>query len=95
NLPNREGIVYLIQCGIYFKIGKSINPSQRYATLKIQLPEKPIVIHEIATNNVDFAESHWHKMFFSKRKNGEWFSLDSDDVAAFRRFERMTVFDDK
>src|SRR6266851_2160002 len=37
--PSRGGVVYLLKCGIHFKIGKSIKPDQRYAALKIQLPE--------------------------------------------------------
>ncbi len=85
----------MIACGSYFKIGKSTNPDVRYSQLKIQLPEKPQLIHEIRTNNVDYVEKHWHKRFASKRANGEWFALDGEDIAEFMQCEGMVVRDAK
>lgn len=89
--PTREGVVYLLKCGSYFKIGKSTNPKQRYADLKIQLPHKPELVHEIQTNNVDFAEIHWHRRFESQRTNGEWFVLSPEDVSEFVMCLRIVV----
>jgi hypothetical protein len=93
--PCRKGVIYLISCGSYYKIGKSTTPNVRYAQLKIQLPQKPEIIHEIHTNNIDYAERHWHKRFHSKRANGEWFALDREDVAEFSQCERIVVSDIK
>jgi hypothetical protein len=67
----------------------------RNAQLKIQLPEKPKMIHKIHTNNIDYVEKHWHKRFALKRANGEWFALDAEDVAEFVQCERMVIGDAK
>ena len=84
-------IVYLLQCSGYFKIGKSVNAERRYGELRIQLPEKPVLVHEILTNDVDYCERHWHRRFAPQRANGEWFSLSEEDVTEFARCKRMIV----
>ena len=89
--PDRKGVVYLLRSGKYFKIGKSVNAERRYGELRIQLPEKPVLVHEILTNDVDYCERHWHKRFASQRANGEWFSLSEEDVTEFSRCKRMIV----
>jgi len=89
--PDRKGVVYLLRCSGYYKIGKSINAERRYGELRIQLPERPVLVHEIRTNDVDYCERHWHRRFASQRANGEWFSLSEEDVIEFRRCERMIV----
>jgi hypothetical protein len=89
--PDRKGVVYLLRCGGYYKIGKSVNSDRRYGELRIQLPERPVLVHEIRTNDVDYCERHWHRRFASQRANGEWFSLSQDDVTEFTRCERMVV----
>jgi hypothetical protein len=88
---DRSGVVYLLRVGEFYKIGKSITPEKRYAQLRIQLPQKPELIHEIYTNNVDYVEKHWHKRFAEMRANGEWFSLSDADVAEFTRCKRMEI----
>jgi|GEM_PF-4794673 len=86
-----EGVIYLLRMGKHYKIGKTTNPAQRYSQLKIQLPEKAIVVHEIKTNNIDWLERHWHNVFGAKRTNGEWFLLDGKDVTEFLSCSRLDV----
>ncbi|MBI1749672.1 MAG: GIY-YIG nuclease family protein [Acidobacteria bacterium] len=83
------GFVYLTKFGHFFKIGKTNAPGRRERELAIQLPEKSKTVHVIRTDDPTGIEAYWHKRFEEKRKNGEWFELDSKDVAAFRRRKFM------
>ena len=82
-LKGLVGVVYLLQAGSFFKIGRSTHPNERYDRLSIQLPEPVELLHEIETNDVAKLERHWHLHFRERRKNGEWFALSSQDVDEF------------
>lgn len=79
------GSVYLAKSGRYYKIGKSSAAGRREYELGLQLPDKLKMVHVITTDDPTGIEAYWHKRFESKRKNGEWFDLDSADVVAFKR----------
>jgi len=83
------GVVYLLKSGQHFKIGRSNSLGRREYELSIQLPERTAVVHAINTDDPVGIEAYWHRRFELKRANGEWFSLDSADVAAFRRRKFM------
>jgi hypothetical protein len=79
------GIVYLFKERRYYKIGRSNSIGRREYELGIQLPEKLKLIHQIRTDDPVGIEAYWHNRFKDKRKQGEWFDLNADDVAAFKR----------
>ena len=83
------GFVYLIRSGRFYKVGRSNSAGRREYELAIQLPEKATTVHTIRTDDPVGIEEYWHKRFAAKRKNGEWFALESSDVAAFRRRKFM------
>jgi len=88
---NKDGIgsVYLFRHGKYYKIGKTNDTVRRGNELKIQLPENLDLIHEIKTDDPSGIEAYWHRRFESKRKNGEWFDLNSSDIKAFKRWRKI------
>lgn len=83
------GYVYLFKSGRYHKIGKSNSAGRREYELGIQLPERIETVHVIRTDDPSGIEEYWHKRFAAKRKNGEWFALNSEDIRAFKRRKFM------
>lgn len=85
------GYVYMIKHGSRneYKIGKTNNPLRREGEIRIELPEKLNPIHYIETDDPSGIESYWHRRFSKKRKEGEWFVLNSIDVKAFKRWKKI------
>ncbi len=85
----KDGHVYLIKSGKFFKIGFSVHAGARERQLAIQLPEAVSTIHVIVTDDPMGIEAYWHRRFAKKRMNGEWFQLSREDIAAFKRRKFM------
>ena len=92
--PHRSvtGFVYMVRHGSRseYKIGKTNNPLRREGEIRLQLPETLAPIHYIETDDPAGVEAYWHSRFASRRKEGEWFALSRDDVAAFKRWKRIS-----
>jgi hypothetical protein len=87
--PDTFGSVYLLKSGRYFKVGRSNAVGRRERELAIQLPERATMVHSMKTDDPVGIEFYWHRRFEERRKNGEWFELTPQDVAAFRRRKFM------
>lgn len=83
------GVVYLIKSGKFYKIGRSNSLGRRHYELSIQLPETAELVHSINTDDPVGIETYWHTRFNDKRKNGEWFALNQNDINAFKRRKFM------
>jgi hypothetical protein len=84
------GSVYLLKGpGSRYKIGRTNAFGRRRRELSIQLPFDTRKVHVIETDDPPGVEAYWHQRFGAKRINSEWFELDGDDVAAFKRWKRL------
>lgn len=86
-----EGYIYLLHCGPYYKIGRTVDLEKRLPQLAIQLPYKPELIHTIASKTPDLTEDFFHRIFAEKRMNGEWFRLNEEDIRYFCTMERLDM----
>jgi hypothetical protein len=81
-----KGYVYMLRSGRRYKIGKSTDPSRRYREVRLELPDETHQVHTIPTDDPAGIEAYWHQRFAEKRvRNTEFFSLDANDVQAFKR----------
>ena len=86
NFPFPEGdapgYVYFVQeyMNGTFKIGKTKHIEKRMNLFNIKLPFENKLIYLIKTGNHHQTEVAFHKHFSSKRLEGEWFSLNRDDM---------------
>ena len=83
------GFVYLMKSGRHYKIGGSNSVGRREWELGIKIPIPPTTIHSIETDDPVGVEAYWHRRFAEKRGEGEWFNLNAQDIAAFKRWKRI------
>lgn len=83
NSRSRSGYVYLLSAvhdSTLFKIGRTNNPQNRLRTFNVKLPFAVEYLYIIKTDDMYALESILHHKFASKRLEGEWFKLSSEDV---------------
>jgi len=68
-----------------YKIGKANNPHKRGAGISLLLPEDLVPKHEIKTDCPYILEKYWENRFRPKKKQGEWYDLNSEDIEAFKK----------
>lgn len=77
------GYVYFVQEHMNgsFKIGKTKHVERYMNLFVVKLPFENKLIHLIKSGNHHQTKAAFHKHFNDKRLEGEWFSLNQDDVA--------------
>ena len=85
----KTGYVYMFKSGKFYKIGKTFDPIRRLGEVRLQLPEGAEPVHHFETDDPSGIEKYWHERFNDKRVNGEFFTLSSADVRAFKRRKKF------
>ncbi|MBU9674739.1 GIY-YIG nuclease family protein [Planococcus sp. CP5-4] len=77
------GYIYFVQEHMNgsFKIGKTKHVERYMNLFVVKLPFENKLIHLIKSGNHHQTKAAFHKHFNDKRLEGEWFSLNQDDVA--------------
>lgn len=83
----RDGFVYLMKRGKYYKIGFAANVRGRESQLNRPVPDSVphATVHSFKTDDPRGIEAYWHQRFAEKRREGEYFELTPKDIAAFKR----------
>jgi hypothetical protein len=68
-----------------YKIGKAVKPDKRGAGISLLLPEDLVPKHEIKTDYPFILEKYWENRFMAKKKQGEWYDLNSEDIESFKK----------
>jgi hypothetical protein len=89
NPADGDGFVYMLKLGKHYKIGRTFAVPRRHREIALELPQRPDLVHKIATDDPGGIEAYWHRRFQAKQTNGEWFALGVDDVRVFRRRKFM------
>jgi Meiotically up-regulated gene 113 len=82
--PGRNGYVYIIQGGEYFKIGLSVDPAKRIHAMNCKAPFPLQVRILLPSEDIDCLERELHTVFRPKRQRGEWFLLTEKDLEFIR-----------
>jgi hypothetical protein len=84
------GYVYVIKSQYGYKIGKTVNLKERTRLFEVKLPFPIEVVHSTYFDDYTAAESFFHRMFASKRLEGEWFNLNNDDLEVIKNIKDIS-----
>lgn len=86
----KPGYIYVVHAvnTDRYKIGKSVNPHNRLASLSKQAPYKLKLLFSFAVQDMSKTEKQLHQHFVDKQVNSEWFQLSSDDIEYLKSWSR-------
>ncbi len=84
--------VYIIQdidVTGYYKIGRTSSPYRRFGDFTAKFPFRFKIVMLFVVADSGRTEKGMHRFFAEKRRNGEWFALDDDDLEWLYSFARI------
>jgi hypothetical protein len=78
------GFVYVIKSPYGYKIGKTVNMKDRTRLFGVKLPFPISIEHYAFFDDYSQAESEFHRIFHTKRLEGEWFDLNAQDLVQIK-----------
>jgi hypothetical protein len=92
-MRDRRGFVYLLKSTTdAWKIGRTRYPNDRRKTFGVKLPYPVEYDHLIPTNDAVRLERNLHNRFCEKRRDGEWFVLDEEDIRWIKQLNEHMTF---
>jgi predicted GIY-YIG superfamily endonuclease len=91
-----DHVVYLFQCGHFYKIGVTGDIDRRISQIQVGNPFEVKCLYFVDCDDKRMAyalEAELGLRFKKKLKRGEWFSLNSDDIDSFKRMENCKVYE--
>lgn len=85
NKDDNKGVVYIMKCLDYYKIGIAKLGSTRFGEYTTLMAPVTYICSEIC-NNYKEVEKELHKKFFKQNTNGEWFQLDDKMLAEAKKY---------
>ena len=73
--------IYVMKCEQYYKIGYAKDPQKRLKAIQTSNPHLVSLVLVVHPFDAIRIEGELLSRFHSKRVKGEWFTLDSEDVA--------------
>lgn len=88
-----HGYVYFLECDGHIKIGWTKNVRRRIAEMQTSNPHTIELRDAIADDDAQMLERLLHAFFSGCRHNGEWHSVNADELETIaKRFEEWSAF---
>ena len=78
------GHIYILKSPYGYKIGKTVNLTERTRLFAVKLPFPNSLIHHFHVGDYTAAERALHIRYAAKRLEGEWFALSTRDLGEIR-----------
>jgi hypothetical protein len=85
------GFVYIIKSKLGYKIGYSKEIHQRNKIFNVKLPFQWEFAKVFCLQDFKLFEKFLHKIFITKKINGEWFDLNEDDLVSIERIYKEII----
>jgi len=82
----KQGYIYLLRCSGLIKIGRTKKPRDRYIRYITENPNRVYLVFQKLVRDYCTVEKHLKDMFADKRKHGEWFKLNDEDIKHIKKF---------